>query len=134
LFLPDKVETIAHDCFGYCSELQAVEMGKNVIAIESFAFRGCTSLETMRIPQSLKVMRRNCFAECTRLKTIVFAGSDLVTILIAEMAQGIPAYFGLPTSGDLRIEVFGCNIFPEDGRYTQYVDPRKNALVLTHLS
>lgn len=61
---------------------------ENTRGIASFVFKGCTSLESITIPNSVICINRGAFYGCTSLTSVTFeAGSQLTTI-------GINAFWG----------------------------------------
>ena len=55
----------------YCNMLQAVEVGRNVTSIGSFAFSRCSSLSSIVIPEGVTSIDRNAFFYCSSLSSIV---------------------------------------------------------------
>jgi hypothetical protein len=55
----------------YCNMLQAVEIGKNVTSIGSYAFSNCYSLASIVIPQGVTSIGNSAFSNCYSLASIV---------------------------------------------------------------
>ena len=67
--------------------LEKVELGANVVAIESGAFMNCSGLKVMSITASVNTINQGAFAGCTRLTRI--AVSDLNTCFTNDNGDGI---------------------------------------------
>ena len=67
----------------YCNMLQAVEIGKNVTSINSYAFRYCNSLASIVIPQSVTKIGFGVFYQCYSLANIVIPQG--VTIINSDV-------------------------------------------------
>ena len=59
----------------YCNMLQAVEIGKNVTSVSSYAFYNCNSLSSVVIPQGVTSIGYNAFSYCYSLASIVIPNS-----------------------------------------------------------
>lgn len=72
--IPSNVRVIPRSCFGECDALDTVSIPKDshLFEIDSFAFKGCKSLDSFSFPSSMKVIGYMSFAECINLKYIVF--------------------------------------------------------------
>ncbi len=88
--IPDSVTVIPYNCFSNCSALAYVDLG-NVVEIESFAFENCTSLESLRLPESLRTIGRSAFSGCSNLYEIV-NDSDL-DIIAGSSEHGMVSYY-----------------------------------------
>jgi len=53
-------------------DIHAVCIDPSVVTIESNAFRGCTSIQTVEIPFSVKEVQKSAFRDCTSLQTVTF--------------------------------------------------------------
>lgn len=70
IVIPSKVEVIGRESFIRCENLKSVDIQSNVLTeIELWAFRECTSLESIRLPDSVKEIDA-AFVGCTSLKSI----------------------------------------------------------------
>ncbi len=84
VLMPNSVTNIMEYAFSNCSSLTNVAFGsgwrKNsgLLEIGEFAFRGCTSLEQIKLPPSLETIGNNAFAGCPL--TYIFIGDDLRNI------------------------------------------------------
>lgn len=76
-----KVTGIGPNCFNKntdstiyeCMKTLVIEDGSNISTIESGAFKGFPSLETVYIGDSVTAIGNEAFADCTELKTVVFS-------------------------------------------------------------
>ena len=66
-----KPDTFASYSFAYCQSLKNLVLKDGITAIGSFAFYGCTSLESVTIPSSIKTWEPFSFAKCENLKNII---------------------------------------------------------------
>ena len=65
------VTIIESYAFAYCSSITSVKIPDSVTNIEQSAFYRCTSLESVTIPDSVTNIEDFAFSECTSLKSIV---------------------------------------------------------------
>ena len=78
---PFTVEVIGTGAFRSCTALQSVTIPNTVTTIEDYAFAGCENLEEITIPASVTTIGPKAFYACTSLKTVKFAdGSAIKTI------------------------------------------------------
>ena len=63
--------SIPTDAWKGDSELEEVELGKNITQVHSGAFADCTSLTTLIFHDSLKRIEPNAFVGCTALQKII---------------------------------------------------------------
>lgn len=75
IFLPDWLQSIIHDMFVNCWNLDEVLIPDTVTFIDYNAFQNCSALTTVNLPASLTEIEANAFAGCTSLTTINFAGT-----------------------------------------------------------
>ncbi len=96
--IPDGVETIAKEAFGYCDNMTSVTIPSTVKTIEYSAFSscdgltsvtfnggvetigesafvGCTGLTAIDLPEGVKTISDYAFNECTKLATITLPSS-----------------------------------------------------------
>ena len=64
------VEEIAYGAFKYCTSLTSVTLPNSVYSIEYAAFLGCRSLESIHIPDNVQYIDGWAFAGCESLKSI----------------------------------------------------------------
>ena len=65
-----KVTRIGYEAFKECSGLSSVVLPNSIEVIEDFAFRGCRNLTSFTFPNSLKKISGFAFYGCTRIKSI----------------------------------------------------------------
>ena len=63
--------TVSNDAFKDDITLKEVEIHADAKKICDGAFEGCTSLTTVKLPESIDIIRRFAFYGCTALETIV---------------------------------------------------------------
>ncbi|MBR3629463.1 MAG: leucine-rich repeat protein [Oscillospiraceae bacterium] len=76
--VPDGVTSIADGAFSSVSDLTAVTIPKGVTRIGA-AFRGCTSLKSVTLPNTLQELGDEAFRGCSKLESILLP-SSLTTI------------------------------------------------------
>ncbi|MBO4721901.1 MAG: leucine-rich repeat protein, partial [Muribaculaceae bacterium] len=59
----------SHAFFG-CTSLKSVKIPNSVTEIGSYAFSGCTGLTSVKIPNSVTVIGSDAFSNCTRLTSV----------------------------------------------------------------
>ena len=64
------VTDIGHSAFRGCTSLTSVTIGNSVISIKDYAFHGCTSLSSITIPSSVTTLGAYMFTGCTALTTV----------------------------------------------------------------
>ncbi len=74
------VTGIGDEAFYQLSTIQSIKLPDSVTFIGKFAFAGCTSLETIEIPASVTYIDSTAFYGCTSLKNVIFKGTELVSI------------------------------------------------------
>lgn len=67
--IPDKVTIIPQDCFNSCDNLETVILPKNIKRIESWAFYGCRKLKSIDI-SGVTYIGSSAFRDCTSLEKI----------------------------------------------------------------
>ena len=75
--MPESTRFIGSNCFSNCVSLVSIDLSglfndePDVIVLDSSAFAGCTSLETVIMSENIKLISDACFANCSALKEIV---------------------------------------------------------------
>ncbi|MBE6901057.1 MAG: leucine-rich repeat domain-containing protein [Ruminococcaceae bacterium] len=70
VYIEPSVTEIGENAFRYCTGLIKVEIPDSVTTIKTGAFSHCESLPTMKIPDSVTTIEEAAFIDCTRLTTI----------------------------------------------------------------
>jgi hypothetical protein len=76
--LDAAIQILGAASFGRCESLSSLmfESGSRLKEIDAWAFAGCSSLQTICIPESTEVIGRNCFDRCTSLSSVTFESSS----------------------------------------------------------
>lgn len=82
-----KLKYIGMAAFKNCSSLEAMYLPETLLHIGNDAFMGCTSLKELYIPESVAQIGANAFLNCPDLKITCKAGSYAETYL---KKYGIP--------------------------------------------
>ena len=61
---------IGEGAFKDCTSLESIDIPNSVTEIDGYAFGGCTSLESIDIPNSVTEIGEVAFEDCTSLKSI----------------------------------------------------------------
>ena len=72
IVIPDSVIQIDSEAFMGCTSLETVKISENVQSIGSEAFAGCSSLKKVQLPDSLESIGESAFSGCVSLKEAVF--------------------------------------------------------------
>ncbi len=70
-----SVTSIGSSAFNGCSSLESVTIPNSVTSIESGAFNGCSSLESITIPNSVTRIGGNAFNGCSSLTSVTIPNS-----------------------------------------------------------
>lgn len=65
---------IGMNAFRNCSALKSIDLPESVKFIGNQAFRGCSSLSELTIPKNVKAIYPLAFADCTELEKVTFTG------------------------------------------------------------
>ena len=79
IFIEEGITTIGNYAFKGCTNLTYVSIPNTVTEIGSNVFSGCTNLESIAIPDSVTSIGTNLFENCTSLKDITLS-SNLYSI------------------------------------------------------
>lgn len=80
--IPNSVTTIGRWAFRWCSSLESVIIPNSVKSIEEYAFWGCESLREVTLPDSIRVIRKEAFKNCKSLRTVFIPES------VTEIGEG----------------------------------------------
>ncbi len=115
--IPYGVVTIKECAFRNCSTLQTVTIPNTVNVIEYRAFENCQALETVRVPKQVTTINSYVFDGCEELTLEVYEGSTAESY---ADTNDIPyAYVNEYTYGDYKYEIKGDNTIVITG-YTGY--------------
>ena len=67
------VTGLAANCFDGCSSLESVTLPEGILSIGEYAFQGCVMLDTVEIPASVDMIDNFVFEGCYSLKSISVA-------------------------------------------------------------
>jgi hypothetical protein len=68
------LKRIGMNAFRNCSDLSSINIPETVEYIGNQAFRGCSGLKKLVIPKSVKAIYPFAFADCTELEQVTFTG------------------------------------------------------------
>lgn len=72
IVLPENLQSLGHDSFIRCRQLESIRIPEKVTTIGDYAFLGCYALSQIDLPAGLTDMGRSIFAYCTSLQEVVF--------------------------------------------------------------
>ena len=70
----DGIDRIGMNAFRNCSALNSINLPETLEYIGNQAFRGCSKLKRVNIPRNVKAIYPMAFADCTGLEQVTFAG------------------------------------------------------------
>ena len=76
MVIEDGIHDIGQMAFYELSNLQTVELGKDVTEIRNYAFKNCSKLTTINL-ESVDFIREGAFYGCSALENIIF-GENVV--------------------------------------------------------
>lgn len=71
--IKNGIVSITESAFKECSGIQSVILPESIKHIGKEAFKGCTSLTEIRIPESLESIDKSTFENCTSLTNVTFS-------------------------------------------------------------
>lgn len=77
--LPDHILTLRPGCFENCRYLRSVDLPADLYDISTYAFKGCSSLESVTFHDRVQKIGMEAFENCSNLRELVFPPS-LTTI------------------------------------------------------
>ncbi len=86
IVIPESVQGIAHGCFERNTAIQTVILPKGLIAIDAWAFRGCSALEEIEIPEGVSRLRERLFNHCTALRKVTLPST--LTVIPNHIFEG----------------------------------------------
>ena len=76
-----NITSVSKNAFSGNKKLKSVTIGKNVTELGNYAFKGCTSLKTVKFKgKKLKKIGVGAFKNCKKLKSITLSSTSLKTI------------------------------------------------------
>ena len=75
IIIADGITTIGGGAFRVCSTLTSVNIPNSVTAIGEYAFASCSSLTSVTIPNSVTTIREEAFAGCSALTSVTIPNS-----------------------------------------------------------
>ena len=73
--LNNNVTSIVSSAFSGCSSLQSINIPESVTSIGSYTFGECSSLQNINIPESVTSIGNNAFYDCSSLQSITIPSS-----------------------------------------------------------
>ena len=91
--LPSSLKYISSEAFSSCKNLREIVFsdGMDGLVIEEGAFRDCTALETIRIPDGVTTLEDGAFAGCIKLKDIYLESETPIVLYQGAMPFEIVA-------------------------------------------
>lgn len=68
--MPESINHIPSGTFSGCSSLESVNIPDNYIYIGTSSFQECSALPEVKLPVELKVLGENAFINCTKIESI----------------------------------------------------------------
>lgn len=91
--------TVGEGAFKGCTQIPELVLPDNVIAVEASAFEGCTALKTLKMGKNLGYINKNGFSGCTGLTEVTF--NDKISGLgggVFSDCTSLKAISGIPTT------------------------------------
>ena len=98
----DDVRIIEENTFKGCSSLEAIRLPEELTLLARRLFDGCTALKEITIPARLEAMDEACFAGCSALATIRYEGT-------------MEAWEKLPRGSLWNLDMGKCTVVCSDG-------------------
>ena len=73
--LSNQVTRLSNYCFYGCSSLQSIAIPDNVTSLGDYCFSGCSSLQSIIIPNTVTSLGTQCFYNCYFLQSIAISSS-----------------------------------------------------------
>lgn len=69
--IPESVETIGNNTFGYCLNITEMFIPDSVVSIGDYAFANCTQLKSVRLPNKLSQVGKSAFVGCRSMTSVI---------------------------------------------------------------
>lgn len=105
---PSEMQEIGENCFEDCTEIKYFDFSdcQKLTTVSSGAFRNCTALSSIRLPESVKTIGQEAFFNCENLMTVNMTGVEEI---------GDRAFYGcdsLMVTGDIdNLHILGSQAF-----------------------
>ena len=101
--------SVGDNAFRNCTSLRSVDLPDNIESIGMYAFEGCSALSNVTLPNGLKTIWSGAFWNCTALKSITFPDS-LTKIGTSAFANTGLTAVTLPASTKISDNSFDKNV------------------------
>ena len=92
-------ESIGNSAFKDCTSLESITIPDSVVSIGRSAFKDCTSLESITIPDSVVSIDRSAFYDCTSLKSVTIGNG--ITSIGEDAFYGCSSLVSIYYQGDI---------------------------------
>ena len=120
-YIIKSVTEIGEYAFSGCTSLTSIKIPESVTEIGGYAFSGCTSLTSIKIPESVTEIGGYAFDGCTSLTSIRFLGN------VNQIRYG--AFFGCISLKEIYLK----QIIPK-GSFYAFLDSNGNGLDLSKIT
>ena len=106
--IPSSVKTIKSNAFNECDEIETVNFAENseLETINDQAFRKCSSLKSISIPNTVTSIGTQCFIECSKLENVTLPSN------IKNFGGGV--FIGCPDTINIEFSENSTLIFDPD--------------------
>lgn len=119
--MSENLVCISENSFGYCKQLQKIDLPRSLNEIRQFGFRDCMGITSLFIPNNIKKLGEGAFFKCGSVETLEmeegckFTGGfiDLIGGAWALKTLKLPSSIGRISSGAFSHAVIEELIIPE---------------------
>lgn len=80
VFIPESVSLIRTNAFNYCRNLKMIVFeGDGIENISEFAFKGCTGISNLTLPNSVRFIGKCAFSDCNLTHVKIPAATSFAT-------------------------------------------------------